>query len=87
MIVSLGSIFKKIMNEYKERGNEFLLHVFGSSKYLEDLSGITELLTAQHDEVKFIAFLFRERYIIDLFRFFLDLGIQWFRLRIFWLNC
>lgn len=32
-----------ILDEYKNNGFEFLLNAFNSSKYLEDLTGLTEL--------------------------------------------
>lgn len=50
------------------RGNDFLFDAFGSSKYLEDLTGISELISEQHEvstfqtrqakEVKIIVFLY-----------------------------
>ncbi|XP_031635695.1 ubiquitin-like modifier-activating enzyme ATG7 [Contarinia nasturtii] len=42
---------KKIIDEYRARGHEFLFEVFESSKCLEELSGISEILNAQHEEV------------------------------------
>ncbi|KAJ6634983.1 Ubiquitin-like modifier-activating enzyme ATG7 [Pseudolycoriella hygida] len=39
---------EKVLNEYAVRGNEFLLDVFASNKYLEDLTGISELINEQH---------------------------------------
>lgn len=44
-------IAQKIVDAYKANGHEFLFKVFETSKYLEDLSGISELLSSQHDEV------------------------------------
>ncbi len=35
------------------RGNEFLLDVFGSNKYLEDLTGISEMINEQHEVMKY----------------------------------
>jgi len=40
-----------ILNEYKANGHKFLFNAFGSSKYLEDLSGISALLSAEHEEI------------------------------------
>ncbi|XP_055294846.1 ubiquitin-like modifier-activating enzyme ATG7 [Sitodiplosis mosellana] len=42
---------KKILDEYRNRGHEFLFQVFESSKCLEELSGISEMLNAQHEEI------------------------------------
>lgn len=46
---------QKIIDQYRTRGYEFLFEVFSSSKCLEDLSGISELLSAQHGEVQMIS--------------------------------
>lgn len=43
--------FQRIVDEYKRNGNEFLFKVFDTSKHLEDISGISELLSEEHDEV------------------------------------
>lgn len=48
---SIRLVFQKIIAEYRKRGQEFLFEVFNSSKCLEELSGISEMLNAQHDEV------------------------------------
>lgn len=40
---------QKVLNEYQVRGNEFLLDAFNSSKYLEDLTGISEMLKESHE--------------------------------------
>lgn len=54
---------QKIIEEYKNNGHKFLLQAFGSSKYLEDLSGITDLMTAQHAEVNLSLF---DAFVFDL---------------------
>lgn len=38
-----------VIDEYKKNGFEFLLKVFNSSKYLEDLTGLTEVLQQATD--------------------------------------
>ncbi|KAG4074407.1 hypothetical protein HA402_000386 [Bradysia odoriphaga] len=43
---------EKVLNEYAVRGNEFLLDVFGSNKYLEDLTGISEMINESHDIIE-----------------------------------
>lgn len=50
---SLEKVFllQKIIDEYRDRGHEFLFEVFESSKCLEDLSGISDMLNAQHEDV------------------------------------
>lgn len=45
---------KQIIDQYRNRGYDFLFEVFSSSKCLEDVSGISELLNAQHEEVQMI---------------------------------
>lgn len=42
---------QKIIDEYRARGHDFLFQVFESSKCLEDLSGISDMINAQHEEV------------------------------------
>lgn len=37
-----------VLKEFGERGNDFILDVLNSTKYLEDLTGVSELET--HDE-------------------------------------
>lgn len=46
---------QKIIDQYRTRGYEFLFEVFSSSECLEELSGISELLSAQHGEVQMIS--------------------------------
>lgn len=46
-------ILQKIIDEYRSKGHEFLFKVFNSSKCLEELSGISEMLSTQHEEVYF----------------------------------
>lgn len=36
--------FQKVLNEYKKQDKKFLLQVLDSAKFLEDLTGISELL-------------------------------------------
>lgn len=43
--------FQKIINEYRTRGHDFLFQVFESSKCLEELSGISDMLNSQQGEV------------------------------------
>lgn len=51
LLINNNKPFQKIIDEYRKRGHEFLFDVFNSSKCLEELSGISEMLNAQHDEV------------------------------------
>lgn len=44
---------QKVLAEYKSRGNEFLFQVFESAKYLEDLTGISDLLDVDNDIIDF----------------------------------
>lgn len=75
---------QKILEEYKKDGHQFLLKVFESSKYLEDLSGITDLLTAQHDEASINSNVIHANNTNIYFR--AGPGIQRFRFRIVGLN-
>ena len=43
------TILKIVLEEYKTRGNEFLVQVFETTKYLEDLTGITDLVNQDHE--------------------------------------
>lgn len=49
----LTQILQKVLAEYKSRGNEFLFDVFDSAKYLEDLTGISDLLDVENDIIDF----------------------------------
>lgn len=42
-------MLQKVLMEYKTKGVDFLLEAFGSTKYLEDLTGITDLMNEQHE--------------------------------------
>lgn len=42
-----------MLAEYKSRGNKFLFQVFDSAKYLEDLTGISDLLDVDNDIIDF----------------------------------
>lgn len=41
--------FQKVLDEYKAHGNEFLLKVLESSKYLEEVTGIDEMENIDND--------------------------------------
>lgn len=41
--------FQKVLDEYQAHGNEFLLKVFESSKYLEEVTGIDEMENMDND--------------------------------------
>lgn len=49
MIICFKFALKKVLMEYKTKGIDFLLEAFGCTKYLEDLTGITDLMNEQHE--------------------------------------
>lgn len=51
-------LFQKIVDEYRAKKHEFLFNVFESPKCLEDLSGISDMLNAEHEEVNSVLFLY-----------------------------
>lgn len=59
--------FQKIIDEYRARGHEFLFQVFESSKCLEELSGISDILNAQHEEViLYLVYVYIQKLILSL---------------------
>lgn len=44
-------LIQVILDEYEKNGHSFLFKVFETSKYLEDLSGISALMKEEHAEV------------------------------------
>lgn len=42
---------QKILEEYSKRKVDFILDALNTSKYLEDLTGITEMMKESHEDI------------------------------------